>query len=338
MIPVLAFLGLVWLSPQDPFVARRDAAAALNSRSPRFTIALADSHRSFRPGEKIPLVLSYDNLGRGWAKNEDVSLPHFADVVLDRTVGTARPLADYDRAYVSGGVCCGAPGGVVHASPSFDRIVFGADGVPYFVKDPPPPPPPPPPPVTITVLLNEGVRFDAPGHYRLYLADRHDAERIYPNAGRTPPLISNIVELDITARDAEWEDRTAAGALAILDGPSSDLEWTTAARTLRFLGSERAIDEMADRLGRQTSAPARLKHDIEFVLGLFGARDRARVIARMEMALDDAHRPLSGLYLETLTAIRMTPVPGAHYTAAQRQAQLKAYQRRRSLALKRARR
>jgi hypothetical protein len=258
-------------------------------------------------------------------------------VVLDRTVGTARPLADFDRAYVSGGICCGVPGGVVQASRSFDRIVFGADGVPYFVKDPPPPPPPPPPPVTITVLLNEGVRFDAPGHYRLYLADRHDAERIGPNERRPPPLISNIVELDITARDAEWEDQTAAGALAILDVSSSDLEWTTAARTLRFLGSERAMDEMADRLGRQTSARARL-HDLEFVKGLFGARDRARVIARMEMALDDAHRPLSGLYLETLTAIRMTAVPGAHYTAAQRQAQLKAYQRRRSLALKRARR
>ena len=335
MIVPLALLGLVWLLPQDPFVAQRDAAAARNPRSPRFTIALAEGRRSFRPGERIPLVLSYDTLGRYWRRNQDVSYLRFADVVLDHTDGTAQPLADFVRAKFNvpgGGVCCGVPAGVVGPQRGFGRIVFGADGVPFFLEDPPPPPRPPP--VTVNVFVNDGVRFDAPGHYRLHGGPPR-GQQISENEPKPPPLVSNIVEFDITARDPEWEDQTAASALAIMDASPADPEWTTAARTLRFLGSERAVDEMANRLGRP-HAP--LEHDLEFIRGLFSARDRARAIARMEAALDDPNRPLSALYLGALAAIRMTPTPGARYSAAQRQAQQKAYEQRRSLALKRARR
>jgi hypothetical protein len=317
----------------DPFVAQRAAAAALNPRSPAFTIALEGGRRQFRVGEQIPLVFSYDNLGRSTSSARDRSYRHFADAVLDRAEGTARPFADFERArlYIPGGVCCGVPGGVVGSR--FGGVGFDANGVPFFLPDVKPPPPPKPPPATMTFLLNDGMRFDAPGRYRLYMSDRHEAERAAQSGtAAPPPLVSNVVEFEITARDEARDEETERQAIAILDGASDGEARTAAARRLRFLGSRRAIDEMARRL--LSRGVDNYREHAEFEEGLFGTRDRAHAIAAVEAHVENASRPVSSAYLRTLAALRLTQShPGRLTSSDKRQAVVTAgHQRLRALA------
>jgi hypothetical protein len=93
----------------DPFVAERNEAAARNPASPRFTIALPDGRRAFRIGELIPLIFRYVQVGNR-RMLENLPYAYFAEAVLDRTVGTANPRKDFERArlYVSGGLIAAA--------------------------------------------------------------------------------------------------------------------------------------------------------------------------------------------------------------------------------------
>jgi hypothetical protein len=287
----------------DRFTAQRDAAAARNPRSPRFTIALEGSRRTFHIGEPIPLVFTYDNLNRSSHGARNRTYRHFADAVLDRSEGTGRPFEDFERSglYISGGICCGVPAGLVGgATTRFGGIGFDASGVPHFLPDVVIPPPPPPPPVRMTFLLNEGVRFDAPGRYRLYMADRHDRAYAYGRPA-PPPLISNIVELEITGRDQTWEAQTLRDAVSVLeDGSADPLQRTDAARTVRFLGSRAAIDVMARRLLAPDAA------NFELEQGLFAARERDYAIAVMAAHVHKASRLVRDKYRRTLAALRGT--------------------------------
>jgi hypothetical protein len=321
MLAALIVLGLVWLAPQDAFVAQRAAAAARNPGSPRFTIAFPGERRTFRPGEPILVVLSYDDVD-----GEDPY--HFAElaqsgpiqVFSDPVAGVAAPLIDYERAliYEPPGICCGVRGGVVGG----DRIIGyrwdGTQAVPILA-----PPPPKPPPITGTLVLNQLLRFDAAGRYRIYITDGHSGE-IADSMGwpRPPPLVSNMLELEITGRDRAWEERTAADAIAVLSSSHEAKARTAAARTLRFLGTDRAIDEMVRRLSRVPESKASREDSSEYVRGFFAARDRERAIVRLEAALDDGRQPASWLHLVTLAALRLaaSEPPGAFNPAHKRAA------------------
>jgi hypothetical protein len=263
----------------DAFIAQRDAAAARNAASRMFTVATQGHRRAFRIGEPIPLVLTYDYVpNRGSLKGKP--LRHFATVVLDHADGTADPLADWDRSPYPFplGVCCGVEGGVVGGAT----------------------PPPKPPPVVLDVLLDNRVRFDVPGTYRLYLADVHDREfaMTIPDLQDPggPPVVSNILELTIT-RDERWETETLDAALRVLDTSSEEAARAEAAAALARLDSPRAVDEMTRRY----------VHDRSFSMTqLFAARDRDRVIADLEALAADPREPVTGADVEVLAVLRLT--------------------------------
>jgi hypothetical protein len=328
----LAILGLLWLLPQDPFAVQRDAAAALNPLSPRFTIATEGDRRAFRIGERIPIVFAYDDV-RNRSFLRGLPYTHFATAVLDRREGTADPRADYLHSglYVDGGVCGCIEGGVVGGLPGIGGIGYDAEGRPFLIQIPPPAPPKPPP-LKMTFVLNEGVRFDTPGQYRFYLSDHHDDEYQQSGAGKAAPIISNIVEIEITARNQAWEDATARAAAAILDSSSVPEERTEAIDTLRFLGSGRAVDEMAGRLSRDGDR----REGYQLERGLFAARDRSRVVARLEAKLDDPSRPLTGPQIRRLAVLKLSAPSGTPYTPAQKRAEVGNYARRRLVVLRRA--
>ena len=150
--------------------------------------------------------------------------------------------------------------------------------------------------------------------------------------------MSNILEIDITARDRAWEERTASEALAVL-GTSTDGEARTdAVRTLRFLGTDQAVDEMVLGLSRWSENPESREHESDYPRGLFAAPDRVRAISRLEAALDDPRQPVSWLHLTTLAALRLsasTPPPGP-FVPARKRAALNAVVVRRQRALHKA--
>ena len=330
---------LVLLAAQaagDPFTAQRAVAAALNPRSPRFTIAVADTRRTFRIGERIPLVFSYDDLGVTRGRRPEETFVRWADAVVDGPAATLLPFRDFERTdiAVQGGVCCGCCGASagtvsVAAGPRFGGIGFDERGVPFFRPDLPPlppPPPPKPPPLKVTYLLNEGLRFDAPGRYRVYMADHGGPVRADRTKGREPPLISNIVEFDITADDA-WLEETVRAAVAVLETASDPEQRAEAARTLRFAGSRGAIDVMARRVSAATAANYLENRELE--RGLFGARDRRYAIAAMARRIDDPRGRIGFTELRVTAALQLThDTVGPLDTSDKRRAILAVDQRR----------
>jgi hypothetical protein len=283
--------------PRDHFVEQHGAAVAKSPLSDRFSIAFADDRRTFHPGEAIPLVFSYDRLAATPYNYEHFPHLGLAHAVLDHEDGTVYPLADYDRAGHSGngGILAGVRGCFVAGVPP----QMDASGSPL-----PQPPEKPCPATTFTVYLNQDVRFDRPGHFRFYVVDDHVSflERSNGQAP-VPSLVSNILELDIADTDAGWERRTAAAAIAQLDEPFDDAVRLSAARTLGFLGRGAALDEMIARLAGtpEPSDRVRGQQTWYFVRGLYGAPDRAGVVARMRRRAASRQPPIaSPLFSATL--------------------------------------
>ena len=67
---------------------------------------------------------------------------------------------------------------------------------------------------------------------------------------------------------------------------------------LRFLGTDLAVDEMIKRYG-----DSQWGCEFEFTAGLFGARDRERVVRLLEAGLRAADQPVSEYYLRTLAVL-----------------------------------
>jgi hypothetical protein len=78
-----------------------------------------------------------------------------------------------------------------------------------------------------------------------------------------------------------------------------DPERRTACRTLRFLGTDVAVDEMIKRYDEEREDGC----GFEYMAGLFSAPDRARVVRQMEAGLRANDQPVSEGYLRTLALL-----------------------------------
>jgi hypothetical protein len=300
-------------TPADPFTAQRDAAALLNPLSPRFTVTVVGDRRTFRVGERISLVFSYDDVPNRRSNGEG-PCRHYAAPVLDRTAGTHDPLRDFYRSglAVAHGVCGCVEGGVPGTGTVL-AVEYDVNGVPSLTTKPAPPAPPKPKPpmVKVPYELTEHVRFDVPGRYRFYMADGYEAR----------PIISNIIELTIAPRDLAWEKETLRRVVGVLDGSPSPEERTEAMRTLNLLPSRAALDEMARR-----GASA-----------LFGARDRDGAIAAVSKYVDDPSSHASEYTVRNLAALHGTRLSSRWVVPANiRYRTLLQAHRRRWLALAKA--
>jgi len=161
-------------------------------------------------------------------------------------------------------------------------------------------------PISIHLDLNEWVRFDRPGVYRLTvishrISDTRDAD--YPqHAGME--VKSNSIELQIIAADPTWQQSELKQILQALNrpGPSGgDLrnDPRQAARmTLRYLGSEEAARELARRLrGEDTRA------DGGYMLGLIGSPHRDIGLQEINKLFDAPDFPISDLFLTTMSIL-----------------------------------
>ena len=292
-IVALMLLGAVWSASAraaSDFDAARMKAVAANPPGVSVTLSLTGGVTRFHRGEIIPLSAVFtSSLPDAYQVDTDAGsrdLQWGGDAFhADNATGAPDPLRGY---YTRDVVVYNGPGPLLE---------------PLGVK-----------PVTISYIVNEWLRFDAPGHYRVYLTSGRivDAGKgrqdVFFFQGRT--TASNIVEFDILPDDPAWDVQTLSDALLILNAQGEDLKTQdarlAAARTLRFLGTPEAAKALASEYGHFTeydswNSPAYFQTR----LGLFGSPERAVVIQEMKHRLADPNFPVFTFFLNDLAQTQL---------------------------------
>ena len=156
-------------------------------------------------------------------------------------------------------------------------------------------------PVAIETDLNGWFRFDHPGSFHLWLTSprvgrlRSPQE---PGEGNVPVIVkSNIIDFQIVEPDAAWEAQQLQEITEVLDSSKPEQEKSDAARRLRYLSSNRAVQEMARRL-----AGRHKEFSWDYTQGLAGARglEFARGQLEQQLMLPDSF--IDGSFLGILVA------------------------------------
>ena len=270
----------------DPFILENDQKRAQNPDGLIFTVRLKDKQTQFHQGEVIRLELSFSSPtartfildNAGYDRSGRLEIDTF---VVDHRQGTVDPLYDYFHSGLSGFM-----GG-------------GLRGMPELSNKP----------EVVTAELNEWMRFDQAGHYRLYVVSgrvgrKLNADDLFGN--HSSAVVSNMVEFDILPGDDKWENQKLNEAIVALG--KKDADHRAACRNLRFLGTMAAASEMVKRFrGDDHSC------DFEYDFGLISSPHRDFVIRAMERALNSPQQPVTSSFVRTLAilafATQATAIP-----------------------------
>ena len=291
---------------QDAFEQQRAVDLASMTGVDPIILTVIDGRTTFRVGERIPLRLTFQPIGQVGLVRTDCGPGIGLDVVFDQRPGTYVPRSEGDLTegpFGSCGVIGGLYGGRVAG---FELGLSGWERVP----------PPPLPPVHEDVDLNEALRIDIPGRYRFYLRTRFTT----PQAYGTPPRLSNILTIDIVARDGEWEAAALTKAAADLASGDPKRRWN-ALGDLGVLRTDGAVDVAA-----RDSSDA-LAHVAP------SAVNRPHAVRRMLELLDDVTRPVDWRFLRTLSSLDATMQSTSPVPPEAVEARLRAHSARRLRAL-----
>ena len=257
----------------DPIAVAPDAAPSacsepLNIDGVAFELRLAGGKTQFKPGQRIPIELLFsstkaDTYKVDGALYDRVGRLHSDDYHINRPDAAVDPL-----------------------SVVFDSGMTGMGGlrnVPVLTVEP----------HIVPRTLNEYLRFDQPGEYRMCVT----AHRIQSADDYDLPVRSNTIVFTIEPNDPAWETRALADAIADLDGGDSE-KAAVAAETLRFLATPGAVREMARRFDGRTP---HIEGNFEF--GLIGSRHRDLVIAELQRLLVEPSHPVTFRFLQTLAML-----------------------------------
>jgi hypothetical protein len=160
-------------------------------------------------------------------------------------------------------------------------------------------------PTEIHLELNEWVRFNAPGHYRLVVSSCRVSRTRSPFGTPGFKVRSNEVNLTIVPASKDWQESTLNKAINILDsskpnpGPPgpTDSRWQ-GVKTLRYLGTVGAAQEMARRLIGDDWA-------WDFEAGLIGSPARTAALDEMKKLLVDPNFPVTDSFLGTMSILAL---------------------------------
>ena len=257
----------------------------------------------YRRGELIPLELSftsrlYDRYQVNMASYDRSGRMNYEKFLVEPTDGTSDPLFVY---FNSG-------------------LPFNMGGLTNFefLSDTP---------YVIHLNLNEWVRFDKPGNYRLTVTSRRvsDAPGGKPfYRGAEQDLESNSIQLQIIEPDDAWQQSELKRILADFDTspPSTGLllsgQRAAAITRLRYLGSADAARELARHLRGDEN-----QVDWACMLGLIGSPNRLAGFEEMTRLLEDPDFPVSGMFLNAIAMVPLDPADSAEHLRQQRGANLK---------------
>ena len=250
-------------------------AASSQPEGVSFLLSLKGGRQQFRLGEVIALRLTFSS---SIPKRYSIDLANYdrsgrmnsEEFRVDPSEGWSDPLADYFN------------------SGLFSFMGGGIRSVPELGVEP----------QTIDLDLNEWVRFDRPGHYRLSVTSSRIVEgRTQGSFGTHLKMTSNDVEFEIVPSDDAWAGQEVARAIAAVD--FGDHEGASlGARTLRSLGTEEAATAMVQKFSGGEN-----DFDGEYMFGLLGSPHRTFVVQQMEQALDRTDHPIRPLFLRTLAVL-----------------------------------
>lgn len=263
--------------------ADADAAVAANPLGISLTLSITGGRAVFHRGEVIPLTAAFG-----------ASVPGRYDLNTDP--------GNRDLLWNSDTFHCDSPGATDPLRVYYDRefgMAYSGSGPrfePLMAK-----------PTAIGYTLNEWLRFDVPGHYRVSLtsgrvvdaAKRHDGLFFIGHS-----VTSNAVEFTVLPDDPAWDARTLQTALPLLNADGFDYrmqEARAAVRTVRFLGTPEAGRAMVARYGHPSdylfpSSPAYYQTR----LGLLGFPNLSLIVAEMQRRLADPHFPVFSFFLYDL--------------------------------------
>lgn len=267
----------------DAFIQESNAKRAQNPDGVTFTAAFQNNQKQFHQGETLKLELSYSSstatpYAVNTASYDRSGRLEIDSFVVDRTDSVVDPLDDYFHSNLFGFMGGGLYGAVELSNK----------------------------PHVLTTELNEWMRFDKPGRYRLYVVSHRVSKMKVkgdPFGGTGQVAVSNVLEFEISPVDKKWSAQKLNEAVNLLSKPDGDHR--AACRTLRFLGTTAAATEMIKRFrGDDRSC------DFEYQFGLIGSAHRDFVIREMENALSSPEQPIVMSFINNLALlelIRQTP-------------------------------
>ncbi len=263
----------------DSFLLENTRLRLENPPGLNFQLRTKENQRQFYPGELIRLELSFSSTraktyilnAAAYDRSGRLAIDHF---VLDRLEGTADPLEDY------------------FGSGLFNFFGGGLSSMPELSEKA----------EVVKADLNEWIRFDTPGRFRLYVTSGRVGGKPAPSSDgemRSPQVISNVIEFEILPADEKWSRQKLTEILAVLDLKSaSESVRTEACRSLRFLGTPAAVSEMVQRSRGQDQYC-----DFQYDFGLIGSPHREFVSRTMERALISAEHPVVSSFVRTLALL-----------------------------------
>lgn len=244
-------------------------------------ISVAENQQSFCIGETIPLKLSFKS-----------KVPNHYQINTAQYDRSGR--MNYERFVVS------PAEGAEDPLSTYTYSMRGITNYRYLKPEP----------WTITLNLNEWIRFMQPGEYRLTVFSTRVEVRSRENFFGSPVSArSNEIRLNIIAPSPEWQKQILDEAVKTLDGQNSSVFQTNdgvrrkAAETLRFLGTVDATKEMVKRFRDQGSDGLVYVYE----LGIISSPHREVARNAMESALADPDRPIDSLFLYTLRVLNSDP-------------------------------
>jgi hypothetical protein len=303
----LGFASVLWvpLRPVPPsgqtatgddlFIDAQKKDVAKNLEALSFTIRLIDAKDSYQQGEIIRVELAFSS-------------------ALPKTYQLDGALYDRGGRLGIDSYCVDPPDGAV--DPLKDQSPGGMGGmraIPVLEEKP----------YRIVRDLNEYLRFDKPGKYRLYVVSnrlqREPTEKERADKKQQSlvqvPVTSNIIELNIVPMDAEWAKKQYQSARTVLESSDrielihKDEEIRSAARVIRFLGTEDSVRYMVRHLDEDPG---------NFSFGLMGSPFAMTVVRELEDGLEAPDCAVSSSYLWVLSSCsflqryshRPAPYPG----------------------------
>jgi hypothetical protein len=246
---------------------------AANPAGVTFKISLKDGKSRFHLGEAIRLELQFSSSAAGKYVLDDPAhgLVGSERVVVDPTEGVTDLRADE----FGPGRCFVGPW---QPLPVLDKT-----------------------PQELDLNLNDYIRIDKPGKYRMMVVSLRVApaptqeEQDLP--GENLPVTSPILELEILPPDAVWAD--AQLREAVKGWEKGDAQAKAAAlQTLRYLGTEAAARELV-RLAVKAMELGPLPPEV--LLGLSKSPHAAVIIKEMQAALEAPDRPILHDFFQALT-------------------------------------
>ena len=265
-------------------------------------LQLSTNATVYRQGQLIPLELSFtskvpNRYQVNMAEYDRSGRMGYEKFVVEPADGTADPLLAYFKS---------------------ETVFFGGALTNFkFLSDSP---------YVTHLYLNEWVRFDKPGNYRVTVTSRRVSDTPGGKSyyqGAIQLLKSNSIEIRIIEPDSAWQQSELKSILADLDtspaptGPFSSSPRITAMTKLRYLGSADAARELARRLSGDEG-----QVDWVCAFGLIGSPNKLAGYEEMRRLLVDPDFPVGSGFLQAMAIVLLDPAQPPEALRQQREANL----------------